>query len=183
MNEVLGTAVHEVKVVAGLVTMGRSAVLPIEAQPLHRIDDGVDVTLIFFFWIGVVKTQVANTAVILRQTKVQANAFGVSDVQVSVGLRRKAGTDFGGIWRAFLMRVEISRRAAPAPLRVGALGQIGFNDLAQKITGLIGISVGFIGLGHERQSVEVNRGCAAIRAPPRHCMKASPAFCGRRFVS
>ena len=38
--------------------------LPVEAEPMHRLDDRVDVLLLLFLGIGVVETQVAHAAVL-----------------------------------------------------------------------------------------------------------------------
>ena len=97
LNQELGSAVHEVKVVAGLVKVRSAVGIPIEAKPCHCIQNGIDVLCIFFFRIGIVKAHVADAAVIAGQAKIQANAFGVSHMQVAIGFRWKTGTNFGGI--------------------------------------------------------------------------------------
>ncbi len=73
-------AVHEAKIVAGLVGRCVFGAVPVKAQPFDGVDDGVDVLGVFFFGVGVVKAQVAHAAVVLGQAKVQANAFGVANV-------------------------------------------------------------------------------------------------------
>jgi hypothetical protein len=67
--------------------------LPVEAQPLDGLDDGVDVFLLFLGRVGVVEAQVAGAAVDLGQAEVEADALGVAVVQVAVGLGREAGLD------------------------------------------------------------------------------------------
>ena len=96
-DQVLGRAVHEVEVVAGLVRFVVARLAPVKAQPLHRFDDAVDVLGVFFFRVGVVKAQVAHAAIVACQAEVDADAFGVANVQVAVGLGREAGADFGGV--------------------------------------------------------------------------------------
>ena len=71
-----------------------------ETEPLDVFFDGVDVFVVFFFWVGVVETQVAQAVVNIRQTEVQADGFGVADVQVAVGFGREAGLD-GFVFAAF----------------------------------------------------------------------------------
>ena len=66
---------------------------PLEAQPLDVAFDGVDVFLVFFCRVGVVKTQMRHAAKLLSQPKVHTNGFGMTDVQIAVWLRRKAGHD------------------------------------------------------------------------------------------
>src|SRR5690606_5059220 len=89
--------VHPREVVAGEVQVGFVLVLPIEAQPLHHVDDGVYVFGFFLLRVGVVEAQVAGAVVIARQPEIQADALGVADVQVAVGFRRKARTYAGRI--------------------------------------------------------------------------------------
>ena len=101
MNEKFGSTVHEVKIIAGLVQMGRAVGIPIESQPFHGIQNRVDVFGIFFFRIGVVKAHVTHAPIIARQTKVQANTFGVANVQIAIGLGGKTCANFGGVGCAF----------------------------------------------------------------------------------
>jgi hypothetical protein len=70
---------------------------PVEAEPLHRVEDGVHVLGVFLLGVGVVKAHVADAAVVARQAEVQADALGVAHVQVAVGLGREAGADLGRV--------------------------------------------------------------------------------------
>ena len=71
-----------------------------ETKPLNVFFDGVDVFVVFFFGVGIVKTQVAQTVINIRQTEVQADGFGVADVQIAVWLGRETGLD-GCMFTAF----------------------------------------------------------------------------------
>jgi hypothetical protein len=93
---------------------------PVEAQPLHGVDDGVDVLLLFLLGVGVVEAQVADAAVVARQAEVQADALGVADVQVAVGLGREAGADLGRVGLAGRVVGGVAGAAAPVALGVGA---------------------------------------------------------------
>ena len=48
-----------------------------KTQPLNVFFDGVDVFVVFFFGVGVIETQVAQTIINISQTEVQADGFGV----------------------------------------------------------------------------------------------------------
>ena len=150
-NQIFGGAVHEIKVVAGLIQVRGAIRFPAKAQPLHRFQNAVDEFKLFFLGVGVVKAQVAHAAIVARQAKVQADAFGVADVQVAVGLGRKAGADFGGVALALGMVSGIARAAAPAAAGVGAGSQVVLDDLAQEVAGLgcvlVGRAGGFVGGG------------------------------------
>ena len=63
---------------------------PAGDEPAHIGDDGVHVFHVFLRGIRVVHAQVAGAAKLLRDAKVQADAFGVADVQVAIRLGRKA---------------------------------------------------------------------------------------------
>ena len=56
--------------------------------------------MVFFFGIGVVEAQVALAVVNIGQAEVQADGFGVADVQVAVGFGRETGLD-GFVFAAF----------------------------------------------------------------------------------
>src|SRR5262252_1765077 len=66
---------------------------PVETKPAHITLDRVDVFLFLLGGIGVIKAQVAAAPRVLRDAEVEANRLGVADVQVAVGLGRKARDD------------------------------------------------------------------------------------------
>jgi hypothetical protein len=104
--------------------------LPGEAQPLDRVEDGVDVFLFFLLRVGVVETHVAAAGVVSGQAEVQADRLGVADVQVAVRLGRKTG-DHLGQGLAILA----------AALGIGTGDQVGFDDAAQGGGGGRGVTV------------------------------------------
>ena len=67
--------------------------LPLEAEPLDVLLDGVHVLSVFLGGVRVVVAEVGLAAVFLGKAEVDAEALGVAEVQVSVGLRREAGED------------------------------------------------------------------------------------------
>ena len=88
-DEVLGALVHLVEVVGGVERLAAE----VGAQPLHGLDDGVDVLLLFLLRVGVVEAQVAGAAVFPGEAEVEQDGLGVPEVQVAVGLRGEAGAD------------------------------------------------------------------------------------------
>src|SRR5215470_18594625 len=66
---------------------------PVKTKPAHITLDRVDVFLLLLGGIGVIKAQVAAAPIVLRDAEVEANRLGVADVQVAVGLGRKARDD------------------------------------------------------------------------------------------
>ena len=152
----LGGAVHEVEVVARVVQVGahgrrmqRIRRFPAEAQPRHRIEDGIDVFLLFLFGVGVIEAHVAHAAVIARQPEVQADALGVADVQVAIGFGRKPRADASRIHRSHGVVSRIARRAGKGAPGVGARRQIALDHLSQEIArlGVVG-RVLWGGFGH-----------------------------------
>src|SRR3989344_4019249 len=81
---------------------------PFEAQPLDVAFDGVDVFLVFLGRVGIVETQVRDATELLGQTEVHTDRLGVTDVQVAVGLRRKARDDLRVLAR---IQVRLDDRA------------------------------------------------------------------------
>ena len=74
-----------------LIIVGRviQPAVPFEAHPADVFLDAVDVFGVFLGGVGVVKAQVAQAVVPLCGHKVDVQRFGMADVQVSVGFRRK----------------------------------------------------------------------------------------------
>src|SRR5581483_10593567 len=77
--------------------------VPLEAEPTDVFHDGVNVLRLFFFRIGVVKAQIGVAVKFIRETEVEADRFGVADVQIAVGLGRKTGLHAAGV----LVRLQI----------------------------------------------------------------------------
>ena len=86
-DELDGPLIQLIEIVGGV----EAPVLPIEAEPVDVVDDGIDVLGLFLAGIGVVEPQVGLAAELGREAEVEADGFGVADVQVAVGLGRKAG--------------------------------------------------------------------------------------------
>ena len=114
----------------------RLAKFNLDTQPLHRVQNAVDVFGVFFFRVGVIKAHVAHATIVACQAKVQADALGVADVQIAVGLGREACADFGRVGLARRMVGRIAGCTGPAALGIGAFLKVRFDDLAQKIAGL-----------------------------------------------
>ena len=60
-----------------------------KAQPAHVALDAADIFLVFLDRVGIVVAQVALAAVFNGRAKVEANRFGMPDMQVAVGLGRE----------------------------------------------------------------------------------------------
>ena len=106
-DQVLGPFVKPLEIVGRVIEM----LAPIEAEPAHVALDGVDIFLLFLGRVGVVVAQIAMAAEFLRHAEIQADRFGVADMQIAVRLGRKTGDD----------------RLVPAGCQVGA------NDVADEI--------------------------------------------------
>ena len=86
-DQILGPRIELLEIVRGVIEV----LAPIKPQPAHIRFDGVDVFLLFLGGIGVVEAQMAAAAKLLRDAEIEANGLGVADMQVAVGLGRKAG--------------------------------------------------------------------------------------------
>ena len=126
----LREAVHDPEIVAGEIQVLGLAGFPVKTQPFHGLDDRVDVFLFFLFGVRVIKAQVADAAVVPCEAEIQADALGVSDVQVAVGLRRKPRADARRISGGVGQRGCRTGRARPALALKSACGQVRFDDIA-----------------------------------------------------
>ena len=71
---------------------------PLKAKPSHVALDGFHVFDAFFLGIGVIETQIAAAVILGRQREIQADGFGVADMQVAVGFWWKACGDFAVVF-------------------------------------------------------------------------------------
>ena len=85
-DELEGPLVELVEVVRGVALLR-----PVESEPVDVALDRVDVFDILLDGVRVVEAQVALASVLLSQSEVDADALGVSDMEVSVGFGRKTG--------------------------------------------------------------------------------------------
>mmetsp|Transcript_5508 Transcript_5508/g.13223 ORF Transcript_5508/g.13223 Transcript_5508/m.13223 type:complete len:548 (-) Transcript_5508:1450-3093(-) len=129
LDQCLGRPVHEVEIAAGLVEV----VAPAPAQPLHHLLDGVDVLQLLLLGVGVVEAQVAGAAVVACQAEVQADALGMADVQIAIGLGREAGADARGVERPGRVVGGVTGRAGKVAAGKGASVEIVLDALAQEV--------------------------------------------------
>ena len=106
-DELLGVLVALVEVVAAVEDAARG----VSTQPVQILDDAVDVLLAFAGGVGVVEAEVELAAVLVGDGPVDIDGLGAADVQVAVRLRREAGMDLADL----------------------AFGEVGVNDLGQKV--------------------------------------------------
>ena len=88
-DQLLGALVHGLKVIGGVV----EPVVPVVAQPVDILFNGVHVLHVFLHRVGVVHAKVADAPKALRRAKVDVDGLGVADVQVAVGLGWETGVD------------------------------------------------------------------------------------------
>ena len=88
-DQLHGALIHHLKIIRGVV----EAVIPVEAQPVDILFDGIDVLRIFLGGVGVVHAQVAHSAEFISGAEVDAQRFAVADVKVAIGLRGEPGVD------------------------------------------------------------------------------------------
>ena len=98
-----------------------------KAHPADVFHDGVDEFGFFFRGVGVVEAEVAFAVELAGEAEVEADGFGVADVEVAVGLGWEAGVDATGVFTG---------------------GEIGDDDVADEVgrPGGLGGSLGRHGL-------------------------------------
>ena len=111
LDESFGVGIKLLEVIRGVVEVA----VPVEAQPLHGLFDGLDILGVFRRGVGVVEAEVAARGdlggVVLGDAEVKADAFGVADMEVAVGFGRKARDD----------------------VRVAAFFEVAVDDVADKV--------------------------------------------------
>ena len=70
---------------------------PLESEPPDVLFDRIHVLDVFLDRIGVVESQVAGATVLHRHTEVEADRFGVADVEIAVGFRWKSRRDTSAV--------------------------------------------------------------------------------------
>ena len=88
-NEVHGQLIGFFKVIGAV----EKPVVPVKAQPVDILLDGVHVLGVLFGRVGVIHAQVADAAVLFRRAKVNGQGLAVTDMQIAVGLRGEPGVD------------------------------------------------------------------------------------------
>src|SRR5215470_3283898 len=81
-DEVPGELVEPVEIVRSVVKV----LAPIETQPSDRLFDGVFVLDVLFHGVRIVKTEMANAAILCGEAEIEADGFGMPDVKVAIGL-------------------------------------------------------------------------------------------------
>ena len=65
-------------------------VRPVKAKPTHIALDGLDIRFFLFRRVGVIEPQMALPTKLGSDSKVQADGFCMTDMEVAIRLRRKA---------------------------------------------------------------------------------------------
>jgi len=101
-----GPFVELLEIVGGVVDFG-----PVETEPADVLLYGVDILGVLLDGVGVVEAEVGAAAIFLGEAEVDADALGVADVEVAVGLGREAGLHGGA----------------------AAFGEVALDDFLQKV--------------------------------------------------
>ena len=133
LDQAFGEHKHPLKIIRGKIQIALAVSFVIKPQPVHALQDGIDEFLFFPGRVGIVKAQVASASVITGEAKIEADRFRMSDVQIAVRLRWKAGADFCLIRTA--AHVIASHPWFTCPMTQGEFvrGQVRFDDVADEI--------------------------------------------------
>ena len=88
LDKVFGPLIELVEIITGIQFL-----VPLEAQPLDVFLDGIHIFRVFLGGIGIVVAEVGFAAVFLCEAEIEADALGMSQVQIAVGFRGKTGHD------------------------------------------------------------------------------------------
>jgi len=117
-DQLLRARVELLEVVRGIEGLA----LPLESEPAHVLEDGVDVLDVLGGRVGVVEAQVARPVVLGRDAEVEADGLGVADVEVPVRLGRKARVHATAVLPGGQIRVdEVLDEVGGGALALGVL--------------------------------------------------------------
>ena len=86
---------------------------PVKAQPTHVGLNGRGVFLVLGFGIGIVEAQVTGAAIFRSDAEIEADRLGVSDMQITVRLGRKARRDPAAVFARSATIVTRPRISVP----------------------------------------------------------------------
>ena len=128
---------------------------------MHRVNDGINIFLVFFFRVGIVEAQVATAAVLLGEAEIEQDRFGMAEMQVAVWLWREASAQFGGV--EWCSSVVACRPGAAGPMALCMLAgsEIGFDDVLDKVG--CRCNIWLVGAAHGKTSI-FNDAILSVRA-------------------
>src|SRR5204862_3654076 len=110
LDQVLRPLIELLEIIGGVMQVRA----PIEAEPAHIALDRVDVFLLLLGGVGVVEAQMAAAAEFLGDPEIEADRFGVPDMEIAVGLRRKPGHNLVRTAGNEILRNDVADEIAPA---------------------------------------------------------------------
>ena len=78
---------------------------PVKAEPADTLLDRIDVLLLFPGRVGIIKAEVTAPAEITRQTEVDTDRLGMTDVKIAVRFGWKTGHD-AAVFAAFEIFID-----------------------------------------------------------------------------
>ena len=99
--------------------------LPVEAEPADILLYRIDVLLLLLVRVRIVEAHVRHAAKCFAQPEVDADAFGVANVQVAVGLGREARHDLAVLARCEVLFHDLFQKVGALHARVGKLRSVG----------------------------------------------------------
>ena len=86
-NQILRPAIQLTKIIRGKLGLTR----PIKTKPFNVFDNCLNIFVIFFFRVGIIKAQIAGSAKLLGKAEIQADRFGMAYMQIAIWLWWKSG--------------------------------------------------------------------------------------------
>ena len=101
-NQFLGIFIELIEIIRSI----EHAVIPIEAEPFDIALDRFDIFRIFLGRIGIIKTEIRQSAIFLGNAEIQANRLGVAEVEIAIRFRRETGMDPLAICILFVVFID-----------------------------------------------------------------------------
>jgi hypothetical protein len=122
LDQALRPVIQPLEVIRGVIKVGS----PVIAEPVHVGLDRVDIFLLFLGRVGVIEAQMALAGEFLRDAEIERDRLGVTDMQIAVRLRRKAGHDPAVLAGGEIGLDDVADEVAPCLCRHRFCGHSGF---------------------------------------------------------
>ena len=100
----------------------------LESEPSHVVEDRLDEARFLGLGIGVVETEPTHAVELPGDTEVEHDRFGVTDMEVAVGLRREPGLDTAAVGAVRGMLLEHLTDEVGAGVTGGPRGRVAHPD-------------------------------------------------------
>ena len=83
MNQLNSKFIHLVKIIRSI----KKPVFPVKTKPFYIFNDGLNIFILFFYRIGIIKSQITFSTISFCNSKIQANGFRMANMKIAIWFR------------------------------------------------------------------------------------------------